>query len=129
MSDLKISNDGTGFDLVIEDGDVVLHVADTDDDRANEVLQRVVYRLMTWTGESVYDRGAGLPYLDGIFGDEPIGDVAALLTQTVIDTDGVDELVGIPSYEFDSESGTLSIAISVRVGATVTDLALSVGGA
>ena len=74
MSDLQIDATTGVWDLTLDDGDAVLvHEIS----RAAEVAQRVVYALMTWRGESVYDRGVGLPYLDGIFGFEPLPGISS----------------------------------------------------
>lgn len=110
MSDLQIDATTGVWDLTLVDGDVVF----TDDvSLAAEVAQRVVYKLMTWRAESVYDRGAGLPYLDGIFGFEPLPGIAGLLTQTILSTEGVVEIVGAPQYILDG--GTLSYSVVIRV--------------
>ena len=112
MSDLKIADSGDGFDLVLEDGDVVLFGAD---ELTAEVAQRVVYTVMTWQGESPYDLAAGLPYLDGIFGFEPVPGVAGLITQAIADTDGVAELDENPAYELETTTRELSINVRIRV--------------
>ena len=110
MSDLQIDATTGVWDLALDDGDAVL----VDDvSRAAEVAQRVVYALMTWRGESVYDRGVGLPYLDGIFGFEPLPGIAGLLSQTILDVEGVTEIVGQPDYILDD--GTLSYSVVIRV--------------
>lgn len=104
---IAISANG-GWDLVLKDGDFVFV-----DEGPAEVGQRVVYRLMTWLGESPYDTGAGLPYLDGIFGFEPIPGIAGLLTQTILDTEGVDEIVDNPVFSLDGRELDFSIVIKV----------------
>ncbi len=110
MSDLQIDATTGVWDLTLVDGDAVL-VSDVS--LAAEVAQRVVYRLMTWRGESRYDRGAGLPYLDGIFGFEPLPGIAGLLSQTILSVEGVVEIVGAPAYILDD--GTLSYSVVIRV--------------
>ncbi len=110
MSDLQIDATTGVWDLTLVDGDAVL-VSDVS--LAAEVAQRVVYRLMTWRGESRYDRGAGLPYLDGIFGFEPLPGIAGLLSQTILSVEGVVEIVGAPQYILDN--GTLSYSVVIRV--------------
>lgn len=117
MSDLQIDQTTGPWDLALVDGDVVL--IDTVS-HAAEVAQRVVYRLMTWHGESPYDRRVGIPYLDGIFGFEPLPNVAALLTQTIVDTEGVTGLDGAPEYLLDDAVLTYSVAISVDDGSSIT---------
>lgn len=123
MSDLQIDASTGVWDLVLEDGDLVL-VHDVS--HAAEVAQRVVYRLMTWLAESPYDRGAGLPYLDGIFGFEPLPGVAGLLTQTILETEGVTEIIGAPDYILDG--GRLSYSVAIRIDdGTETTITAAVG--
>lgn len=116
MSDLYIADGADGWDLVLDDGDVVLvHELEASAWQA-EVAQRVVYRVMTWLGESPYDTAAGLPYLSGIFGFEPVPGVAALISQTVLDTDGVLELDSDPSYLLDTTTRELAMSFVIKVG-------------
>jgi hypothetical protein len=113
VSDLKIADTaGQGWDLVLEDGDVVLFGPD---DTTAEVAQRVVYTVMTWQGESPYDLAAGLPYLDGIFGFEPVPGVAGLITQAIQDTEGVAEVDENPSYLLETTTRELSMSVRIRV--------------
>lgn len=121
MSDIQIANEGEGWDLVLVDGDLVLGF----DSHAAEVAQRVTYRLMTWLGESPYDRLAGVPYLDGVFNDfEPVPGIVALLIQVIVDTEGVNEVTEDPTFELDGR--TLSIAVEIRVGAQTIPIELAV---
>lgn len=114
MSDLYITAETGEWDLALEDGDLVL-VHDLEENAyAAEVAQRVVYRVMTWQGESVYDTAAGLPYLDGIFGFEPVPGVAALISQTVIETEGVAEIDGNPTYLLEPTTRELSMTIAIK---------------
>lgn len=126
MSDLKIADEGDGWDLVLEDGDVVLFGSD---DLTAEVAQRVVYTVMTWQGESPYDLAAGLPYLDGIFGFEPVPGVAGLITQAIADTEGVAEVDESPVYSLDTTTHELSISVGIRVvgDSEFTPVSLEVG--
>lgn len=123
MSDLQIDATTGVWDLALDDGDAVLvHEVS----RAAEVAQRVVYALMTWRGESRYDRGVGLPYLDGIFGFEPLPGIAGLLSQTILDVEGVTEIIGNPDYILDG--GTLSYSVVIRVDdGTETQITAEVG--
>lgn len=83
MDDFRIANDGNGWDIVVENGDLV-GITGTE-----AVTQRVVYRLMTWLGESPYERAAGVPYIGGVFGTEPVYGIGAILLQVILDTEGV----------------------------------------
>jgi hypothetical protein len=75
-----------------------------------------VYTLMTWLGESPYERTAGQPYLDGIFSEgNPLPGVVALIVQSVLETPGVDEIVDNPTFDLTPENRLLSISIVVRV--------------
>ncbi len=121
MTDLLLANPGTGWDLVIRSGDLVLTRAES---RAAEVAQRVVYRLSTWLGESPYDRLAGVPYIETVFGFEPVPGVVAFLTQIVLDTEGVDELLDDPVFLLDGR--TLSITFTIRVSGQDVPIALQV---
>lgn len=107
MPDLQIRNDGDGFDLVVEDGDLVMLT-----EIAADVGQRVTYHLMTWLGESPYDRRAGIPYQDVIFGFEPVPGAVALLVSEIQSIEGVAEVIGDPVSEL--EDRTLSISLTLR---------------
>jgi hypothetical protein len=114
MSDLLIRLNGTGglatdWGLVEVDGDLVLTSS-----HLEEVAQRVVYRLMTWLRESPYDRSAGVPYLDGVFGFEPIEGVAGLLAQEILDVEGVDGFLEGPVFALDGR--TLTVTATLQVG-------------
>lgn len=126
MSDLYIANTGDEWDLVLDDGDVVLVHELDENPVASEVAQRVVYNVMAWLGESPYDTGAGMPYLDGIFGFEPVPGIAALFTQTVLDTDGVDELDENPTYTLEPITRELAMSFRIKAGSVVVPLALEV---
>lgn len=121
MSDIQIADEGDGYDLVLVDGDLVLGF----ESEAAEVAQRVTYNLMTWLGESPYDRLAGVPYLDGVFGDfEPVPGIVALLRKVITDTEGVTEITEEPVFEL--ENRQLSIACTFRVGSQTTSIGLAV---
>lgn len=126
MSDLYIADGADGWDLVLDDGDVVLVHELEEQAWLTEVSQRVVYRVMTWLGESPYDLGAGLPYLDGIFGFEPVPGVAALISQEILETEDVSEIDGTPEYLLDPTSRELSMSIAIKVGDEPVTLSLEV---
>jgi len=119
--DFKIANAGTGWDLVIEDGDLVMLEEDSEED----IAQRVTYALMVWLGESVYDREAGVPYLDAVFGDHPLPGVTALLSQRILETEGVVDFDEPPT--FDLEDRVLSIRfVIVTVNGLLREFGLEV---
>lgn len=114
MTDIYIERDEDGsWGLVLEDGDLVLtHTVS----RAVEVTQRVVFRLSTWLGESVYERDTGVPYEQAVFGDTPANGIGVYLVQIIRDTEGVDGIIGDPVFDFDVSTRTLSIAVDIQVG-------------
>lgn len=122
MSDLKLTHDGNvGWDIIIaSNGDIEM---ETDD--INLVVQRVIHRLMTWLRESPYDRSAGIPYVDGVFGLEPVEAMVFVLTQEILDTDGVDSLVEPPTYTLD-EGRSLSISAQIRVKGDTAPVTLTI---
>lgn len=124
MSDLLIRDTSGQWGLVLVDGDAVLTSNRTHVTRLEEVGQRITFRLMTWLRESVYDRSAGIPYPDGIFGHEPVEGVVALLTQEILETEGVDGVSGQPTY--DLTDGLLTITAIVQVGDETFDYVLPV---
>lgn len=101
MTDIRITNDGGGWDLALVDGDLEL-VPETATDDGEAVAQRLVFAWSTWLGESVYDRGAGVPYLDTVFGVAPMPGIAALLLQIGLDVEGVADIDGEPAFDLDS---------------------------
>lgn len=117
--DFAIDNDGTGWRLSIVDGDLVR----LEEDSPEDVAQRVIYALMTWRGESPYDQLAGVPYLTGVFGYEPVPGIVALLRDVVARVEGVDEIVGDPVFEL-ARTRELNISISIRVGDALVPLQL-----
>lgn len=129
MPDFAIANpSGLQYGLVLTDGDLVL--LDEDDGLAEVVAQRVVYELMTWFGESVYDQSAGVPHLDvlGAFaGAEGIAGIYALAIQEV---DGVSEIKHFDFTPPEHDNGyTLSVRATVTAGATDVSIALQFGEA
>ncbi len=128
MSDFKIANPGGDqWGLVVEDGDLVLMDETTELDAV--VGQRVVYNVMTWYGESVYDPTKGVPHLEilgSLDGAEGIAGIYALVIQ---ETPGVDEIVDFaytaPSVDTDFE---LRVSPVIRVGSSAQTLGLVIGG-
>lgn len=123
MTDFKIANGADGWDLVLDGGDLVL----TESLGEMEVVrQRVVYALSTWLGESVYETTAGLPYEQGIFGFEPVPGVVGLIVSRVLQVDGVDGLVGAPSFTL-TEARVLTLSMTILVGDTEGEINLEIG--
>ncbi len=128
MPDFKIANPtGSQFGLVLEDGDLVL--MDEDEDLAEVVAQRVVYELMTWQGESVYDQSAGVPHLDVLGAYAGAEGVAGIYALAIQEVEGVAEvkLFDFTGPEFENDY-TLRVDATIRVGATDVSIALNFGG-
>lgn len=124
MTDLRVIAEGDGYDLDIQDNDLVL-IGGDDDTWLEAVAQRVRYALHTWQGESVFDRDAGLPYIDGIFGRQPVEGIGFLFYSAITDVDdvtGVEDL----NLELDRETRKLTVSARVRVDARVVDLTFDV---
>lgn len=120
MTDIAIAKgpDG-GWDLLIVDGDLVLLT-----DQIDIVVQRVIYNLMTWLGESPYEPGAGVPWIELIFsGYAPLPGVVAYLTSIIRNTDGVDD---VQNVDFVLDGRTLTIKGRIIVGADSANLDLQV---
>ncbi len=120
MTDLAIRQDGDQWDFAIEGGDFVRV------DGPEEVAQRVTYRLMTWLGESVYDTSAGVPYIDGVFGAEPVPGVAQLLLEVIRKTEGVRQVLNDWTFDL-ADDGTLALSGTALLDTgTPIELSLSV---
>jgi hypothetical protein len=127
VSDFKIANPtGSQYGLVLEDGDLVL--MDEDADLAEVVAQRVVYELMTWQGESVYDQSAGQPHLDVLGSFAGFEGIAGIYALAIQETDGVDEITDFDFTQPDVENGyTLTVSAMIRAGRTDAAIALQIG--
>ena len=79
--DLKLTN----FDMDLTNGELSFVTG------LDAIAQDVTMRLRTWLTETPYDRSAGVPYLQVIFGDKNpnIQGVQQILQQTVNNTPGV----------------------------------------
>ncbi len=116
MTELLITSDGNRWDIALDDGEGQ-KVEDLGP--LVEVIQRVVYRLMTWYGESVYATEDGMPYEQGIFGEDDVEGISALFYLEVLRTEGVDE---ITHWDPKLENRVFKLAFSIRVGAQVSDV-------
>lgn len=124
MTDLLLENTGTGYDLVIRDGDVVLT---HNEGRPTEVSQRVIYRLSMWYGETPYDPAAGVPYPDLIFGENgTVPGAISLITQIALDTEGVDALADDPRFVLDSVLRKLDVSLPILIGEDTTTVSLEI---
>jgi hypothetical protein len=119
MSSLKTVKADNGWDLDMVNGDLVLI-----DDYKDIVLQRVVFRLMTWFQECPYDRSIGIPYLN-LFGFEPVEAVVFLITREIAETEGVDEVIEVPEYLLGNDR-TLRISCQLRIEDELVPFSLEV---
>lgn len=128
MTDIRIANDGDGWDLALVDGDLELLPEDAEND-GEAVAQRVVFAWMTWLGESPYARTEGTPYIGGVFGEAPAPGIGALLLQIALDVEGVADIEGEPAFDLEddrilhvraSDGGPLTIITSNGARADLT---------
>lgn len=122
MTDFAIEPLGNGdHDLVITANDFVI-VGRTSDTWIDELQQRIYYALGTWHGESAWDRSKGFPWVEGVFGRQPIDGIAALIYQKILEVDGVDGIQGQPTIELDTVARQLSISCQVISGEFVVPI-------
>jgi hypothetical protein len=109
VTDFLIEQSGYHWDLALDDGDAVLtHTLG----RPREVVQRVVFRLLTNLGESPYDLAAGIPWVGGVFGAYPVDGIAGLLVLEMSETEGVDEVIS-PLFDL-GDNSTLAVTAEIR---------------
>jgi hypothetical protein len=114
MTDFRVVAVADGYDLDIQYNDLVL-IGGEDDTYLELVAQRIRYAMLTWLGESPFDRDAGIPYTDGVFGRQPIGGVAFLFYQRIAAVEGVDGISDIRA-SLDNETRILTLSVDVIVG-------------
>lgn len=105
---LKANTDaGGGHDLAIVNGDLALAVA------AEGVRQDIEMALRTFLGESVYDKSAGVPYLEVIFerGTTPEA-VRFIIEQQILARKGVAQVLELNTRR---DAVTREATISGRV--------------
>lgn len=112
--DFKIEPVGAGYwDLVITNGDLVL-VGETEGTWPALVTQNVAFKTMVWLGESEFDRSIGFPWIQSVFGLQPIDGIGALIYDAVISAEGIEGLQDAPSLSLESETGVLSIDLTAK---------------
>lgn len=105
MADWKL----TDYDLDITDGDVTL-ITDQE-----AIAQDIKMNLRTWLGESIYDQGAGVPYLQVIFvRGTNIGIITQVLKQVILNVRGVTGVDDLIINSLDAQSRTLSLTANVH---------------
>lgn len=123
MTDIRIERVGTTYDLVLaDDGDLDLVT-----DRLELAAHLALYRVLTWSAESVYDRSVGIPYLDGVFGKQPLEAVGVLFVEELRGTPGVDEVLD-PIFDLDPNTRQLTASARLRVGQQTTTIGATVIG-
>lgn len=86
----------------------------------DEIVQHLTYRLHTWLGESPYDRSAGVPYLDGVFGQAPLEGVAGLFSAHILETDGIAGMDPLQEIDLDGTTIRLEPSVYLDDGTTVS---------
>lgn len=126
MTDFKVESIGGGdYDLVLTDGDFVL-IGDTEDTWLEAVGQDLLYTFGVWYGESVFDRNAGFPWRETVFGTNPIEGISALIVeyaQARPDIEGFDEP---PVIEYDAATARLFLTLQAVARGFVVPVALEV---
>jgi len=106
------------MDLKLTDNDIDLTGGDVSwVEDAEAVRQDIEMALGTWLGETPYDKGAGVPYLQVIFkrGTTKAA-IRFIIEQIIRDRDGVDDVLELET-DLDRQSRELTITGRVRVGA------------
>ncbi len=111
MSDFKIvpTSDGR-YDLAIENHDFVI-IGDTEATWQEYVAQNITFIVNTHFGESSFDTSAGFPWLEAVFGVQPIEGVVTLLHDALLEAEGVSGLNEAPVIEFDPATQRLTITV------------------
>lgn len=113
MTDFRIQSIGDGkYDLVITDNDFTVVGGDANT-WPQEVAQRIVYEVCTWYGESAFDRDAGFPWAQGVFGKAPLEGIASLAYEKILGVDGVQGFNEQPQLTLDTVSRRLFITADV----------------
>lgn len=126
MTDWRIENTNGIWDLVLKNGDWDLFDDSDPTEFAEGVGQVVVYTLMTWFGESVYDPVAGQPHADVLGSLEPIEGIAGIYALAIQESPGVAELT---AFEFDEidDAGQFDIRATFKAGAIPVSIGVQVG--
>jgi hypothetical protein len=123
MNDAKIERVSGQYGVVLEDGDLVLHDESTDEGYALAVVDRCIYTLMTWLGECVYQRSAGLPHEQVLGSLGQIAGIAGLYVAALQDVEGADEIEDFTMTEPTGADPTLTLDVKVRVRGKPFDVA------
>lgn len=99
----------TGHDLDVTNGELSLVTG------IEAVVQDITMTLRTFLEESVYDRSAGVPYLQIIFKKgTSLQTVRFILEQIILQVDGVTEVIDLDTSDFDRNTRSLVVTGTVR---------------
>lgn len=101
--DLDLVDTEYGLDLQAIGGDSDTHAAAT--------AQRMQYEFGVWLGESPFDRSAGFPWEQAVFGRGPIEGVAELVYTRALAVEGVDDVESMPEMFLNSETRVLTMTM------------------
>jgi hypothetical protein len=113
MSDFKRTADG---DIAIVNGDLALV------EGVAAIQQDVEMTLRTWLGESVYNRLAGMPYLQAIFADGATPEaVRFVVEQRLLSIEGVTDVLELSvAHDRTAREATITGRIRVTTGDILT---------
>ena len=118
--DIDLAETEYGLDLQLIGGESSTHAAAT--------VQRLQYEFGVWLGESPFDRAAGFPWRQAVFGG-PIEGVAELVYDRALRVEGVEDVAGLPTLELDGATRVLTMTMPKITGTTFEiDFATEVQG-
>jgi hypothetical protein len=88
----------------------------------------VVYALNTWFGESAFDRNAGFPWREAVFGRQPLDGIAELIYDRLISIEGVEEITDPPRLELDTVTRKLTISVAIKGNGFVVPVTTTIQG-
>lgn len=117
-ADFRLEQLGGGYwDAVLaetEDGPDFDLVGDSAETHPQATLQRIAYAVGVWLGESPFDRNAGFPWEQAVFGRSPIPGIAVFLQEAVQGVEGVEGIENEIDILYDAAARRVVIA-PVRV--------------
>lgn len=106
MTNLGLNTDG---DLDFSTGGLVLV------DGVDELVQKLIVRLQFFLGEWFLDQRLGIPYYQAILVKSPnLVSVQSIFREVILETPGVDELLGAIVLSLDGALRRLSVSFTVR---------------
>lgn len=92
-----------GLDLQVIGGGAATHPAAT--------AQRMNYEFGVWLGESPFDRAAGFPWEQAVFGRRPLAGIQELVFSRALAVEGVDDIASMPELSLDAATRTLILTM------------------